>query len=254
VALIVLGVVVARLFEPDRHTTSVRAWRLLGSVLFNGAIFLLPLSVDVALAGRRALEVFGLARGTWSAPSFFDLLRGADGSFGSNVFGWLLPAAAFFAVLLCRQERRAIAMKAACIATLTVIVATCAAHGWLGGFAPDLDVLLSLYMVMIALLIGLGVSAIELDLRQSGFGWRQIFASLSVTALVVASIPFLASFASGRFDLPTSSVAESLRATPRCYRYKAGQSHRDSKQRPRRTDYRGAPHFSPRPTLAPLTF
>jgi GT2 family glycosyltransferase len=212
VALIVLGVVVARLFEPDRHTTSVRAWRLLGSVLFNGAIFLLPLSVDVALAGRRALEVFGLARGTWSAPSFFDLLRGADGSFGSNVFGWLLPAAAFFAVLLCRQERRAIAMKAACIATLTVIVATCAAHGWLGGFAPDLDVLLSLYMVMIALLIGLGVSAIELDLRQSGFGWRQIFASLSVTALVVASIPFLASFASGRFDLPTSSVAESLSA------------------------------------------
>ena len=34
----------------------------------------------------------------------------------------------------------------------------------------------------------------------------------SVAALVVATAPFLASLASGRFDLPTTSVAESLSA------------------------------------------
>jgi hypothetical protein len=31
-------------------------------------------------------------------------------------------------------------------------------------------------------LIGLGVSALENDLRQAGFGWRQLFAGLTVTA------------------------------------------------------------------------
>jgi len=63
---------------------------------------------------------------------------------------------------------------------------------------------------MLALLIGLGVSALENDLRQAGFGWRQVAAGLSVTALIVAAVPFAAIFASGRFDLPTTSVAESL--------------------------------------------
>jgi GT2 family glycosyltransferase len=212
VALIVAGVVLARLFERDAKERPSRPWRLLGSLIVNSAIFLLPMTVDVALAGRRALEVFGLARGPWSAPTFSDLLRGADGSFGANWLGWLLPAAALMGLVLCRHERRAIATKAASIATLTLIVATLDAHHWMGSFAPDLDVLLALYAVMIALLIGLGVSALELDLRQSGFGWRQAFAGLTVTSLVVATVPFLLSFASGRFDLPTTSVAESLSA------------------------------------------
>jgi GT2 family glycosyltransferase len=210
VVLVVAGVVIARIFEPDENRGLVRSWRLLGSLLLNAAIFLLPLSVDVAIAGRRALGVFGLPRGPWSAPSFTDLLRGVDGTFGANALGWLLPAAAVLGMLLCRNERRAVASKVATIATLTLVVATLDVHHWMGSFAPDLDVLLALYMVMVATLIGLGFSAIELDLRQSGFGWRQVFAAATVVSLVVAAVPFLASFASGRFDLPTTSVAESL--------------------------------------------
>jgi hypothetical protein len=69
---------------------------------------------------------------------------------------------------------------------------------------------LTLYTVMLVVLIGLGISALENDLRQAGFGWRQVFAAVSVTSLVLATVPFLASIASGRFDLPTTSVAESL--------------------------------------------
>jgi GT2 family glycosyltransferase len=212
VGLIIVGVVLARLFERDVNQEQARPWRLLGALVVNVAIFLLPMSVDVALAGRRALEVFGLARGPWSAPTFSEMLRGADGAFGSNVLGWLLPAAAVLGLVLCRHERRTIATKAASIATLTLIVATLDAHHWMGSFAPDIDMLLALYAVMIALLIGLGVSALELDLRQSGFGWRQVFAGLIVSALVAATVPFLVTFASGRFDLPTTSVAESLSA------------------------------------------
>jgi len=63
---------------------------------------------------------------------------------------------------------------------------------------------------MIALLVGLGVSALENDLRQAGFGWRQIFAGLVVSMLVISTAPFLLSSASGRFGLPENSVAQSL--------------------------------------------
>jgi hypothetical protein len=212
VALVIVGIALARLFEPDEGIGFARSGRFLGSLLFNVAILLLPLSVDVLLAGRRAPGVFGLARGPWSTATFLDILRGADGGFGATWPGWLLPLAALLALCLCRGERRRIALKLATIATLTVVLASLDARNWMGSFAPDLDVLLALYAVMIALLIGLGISALENDLRQAGFGWRQIVAGLSVAALVVATAPFLASFASGRFDLPTTSVAESLSA------------------------------------------
>jgi GT2 family glycosyltransferase len=212
VALVVVGIAFARLFEPDEDIGFARSGRFLGSLLFNVAILLLPLSVDVLLAGRRAPGVFGLPRGPWSTATFLDVLRGADGGFGASWTGWLLPLAALLALCLCKGERRRVAVKLATIATLTVVLATFCARNWMGSFAPDLDVLLALYAVMIASLVGLGVSALENDLRQAGFGWRQILAGLSVAALVVATAPFLASFASGRFDLPTTSVAESLSA------------------------------------------
>ena len=210
VTLIILGVFLARLFETDEGVNTSKPWRFLGSLWLNVAILLLPLTIDVGLAGRRALGVFGLARGPWSVPSFPGILRGADGGFGLSWAGWLLPGAALVGLLLCRGERRRIATKAASIASLTLVVAGLNARHWMGSFAPDLDVLLALSMVMLALLIGLGVSALENDLRQAGFGWRQVAAGLTVAALVVAAVPFALIFASGRFDLPTTSVAESL--------------------------------------------
>ncbi|HEY5103529.1 MAG TPA: glycosyltransferase family 2 protein [Acidimicrobiales bacterium] len=210
VGLVVVGVVIARLFEPDVDNTFRRPGRFLGALVFNVAIFLLPMTIDVFFAGRRALEVFGLPSGPWSAPSFMLLLRDVDGTFGTSWWGWLLPVAAFFALILCKDDRRRVASKVAVIATLTLVLSALVSRHWLGSFSPDLDVLLALYAVMLATLIGLGVSALEHDLRNVGFGWRQVAAGLSVTTMLLASLPFLASFGSGRFDLPSSSVAGSL--------------------------------------------
>ena len=209
VAIVIVGVTAARWLEPD---TGHRAapWRLLGSILMNVAIFLLPLTVDTALAGRRALGVFGALRGPWSVPSASDLLRGVDGGFGHNWAGWLWPALGLAALVMARQQRRAMAAKAAVVAALSLLVITMSDHHWLGSFEPDLDVLLVLYGVMLAMLVGLGVAALENDLRSAGFGWRQVLAATSVAALVVAPLSWLVTLGSGRFDLPTSSIAESL--------------------------------------------
>jgi len=212
VALVIAGVVLARYFDPDEGRAHRHSWRLLGAVVANVAIFLLPLSVDVVLAGRRFLEVLGVPRGPWSVPTFSQLLRDVDGTFGATWWGWLLPVAAVFSLLLCRGERRRVATKVASIATLTLVVECVTARHWLGSFSPDLDVLLALYGVMIATLIGLGVGALELDLRDARFGWRQLVAGLALVTMVLAALPLIASVGSGRFDLPTSSVAESLSA------------------------------------------
>ena len=210
VVLIVGGVVLARVFEPDQAVS--RPWRLLGLVLVSVAVLLLPMTIDVVLAGRQAPGVFGLARGPWSAPTFWQLLRAGDGSFGFSWLAWLAPAAALLGLVLCRAERRVIATKLATIATLSIVLATLDARHLMGSFAPNIDVLLALYAVALVTLIGLGVSAIEVDLHQIGFGWRQVSAGLAVVTLVTAMVPFIGSFATGRFHLPMTSVAESMNA------------------------------------------
>ncbi|NNN08838.1 MAG: glycosyltransferase family 2 protein [Acidimicrobiaceae bacterium] len=208
VVLVIVGVILARLIEPDENRYT--PWRLLGSILINVAIFLLPLTVNTVIAGRRAWGVFGAVRGPWTVPSFESLLRGVDGGIGNNWWGWLWPAVALAALLLARGPRRVIASKVAMVATLTLLLMTLSDHHLLGTFAPDLDVLLVLYGVMLAVLVGVGVAAIENDVRSAGFGWRQVTAGVSVTAMVLAPLAWLVTLGSGRFDLPTSSVAESL--------------------------------------------
>ena len=209
VVVIIAGVSLARLLEPDENGLG-RPLRLLGAVFLNVAVLLVPLSVDVLIAGRRAPGIFGAVRGPWTIPSFSALVRGVDGGFANNWWGWLWPAVALAALLLTRSSRRVLASKAAMVATLTLLVITVSDHHWLGSFEPDLDVMLVLYGVMLAMLVGLGVAALENDVRSAGFGWRQVGAALSVGAIVLASLSWLVSLGSGRFDLPTTSIAESL--------------------------------------------
>jgi hypothetical protein len=212
VALIIAGVTISRWIARDDEHVGVAPWRLLGSIVFNVAIFLLPMTFDTLVAGRRAMGLFGLARGPWSLPTWTALLRGVDGLFGGGWLGWGLPVAAAVAVLIARRERAAVAAKVGVIAVLTLLVASVTAHHWLGSFVPDLDVLLALYALCLALLAAIGVAAIENDLRDMAFGWRQSAAALAVAAIVAATVPFAVATGSGRFDLSTTSVAESLSA------------------------------------------
>lgn len=209
VAVVIAGVSLARVLEPDDGHRGA-PWRLLGAIVGTVAVLLLPMTIDTVMARRRALGLFGGVRGPWSAPTFANLLRGVDGAFGNNWWGWFWPALALVALILTRHQRRAVAAKAAVIATVTLVVITLSDHHWLGSFAPDIDVLLVLYGVMLATLVGLGVAALETDVRASGFGWRQVGAGASALALVLAPLGWLVTLGSGRFDLPTTSIAGSL--------------------------------------------
>lgn len=210
VALVIAGVTMSRWLVADAQQPDVAPWRLLGSIVFNVAIFLLPMTFDTLMAGRRALGLFGLPGGPWSIPSWSHLLRGVDGLFGGGWLGWCLPLAAIVGLLIARRERAALAAKTSVIAVLTLLLATLSGHHWLGSFAPDLDVLLALYTLCLAVMAAVCVGAIENDLRDMAFGWRQAGSALAVGALALSLIPFAIAMGSGRFDLPTTSVAESL--------------------------------------------
>ncbi len=208
--LIVAGVWLSRQFEPDATEGLIHSWRLLGSVLGTTALFLLPLVANTLLAGRRALEVFGLQRGPWSSPDLWTLIKGADGGFGQAWWFYLPPLAALLAVVISRNERRAIASKLAAIYALTLLLAILVSRGILGPFAPDIDVLLVLQAVLVAALIGVGISSLEHDALTLKFGLGRIMAAALIASISLTAIPFLLDSSSGRFDLPSTSVAESL--------------------------------------------
>jgi len=212
VGLVILGVLCTRALSGMTSDVSVSPLRLFGAIVSNVAIFLLPMTADTLLAGRRAFEIFGLARGPWNIPSWSSLLQGVDGIVGGGWYAWLWPVVALVAVALARRERAFWAQWAAVTAVLTLAVATLSDHHLLGSFVPDLDVLLALYGLLLAILAALAVSAIEHDLRDYTFGWRQVSAIVCVGALALSVIPFVMTMGSGRFDLPSSSVAESLSA------------------------------------------
>lgn len=207
VILVIAGVALVRTLDGDERG---RPLALVGSLVGNVALFVLPLTVDMVFAGRRALEVFGLPRGPWSTPSFLALVRGADGPFGGSWTGWLIPVAAFGAVLIARHERASVVRPLAGIATLALTMAGLVSRGWLGPFAPDLDVLLALVGVVAAVLCGYGIAAIEKDLADTSFGWRQVTAGTIIVAMVALLVPLLTAAGSGRFNLPSTSEAESL--------------------------------------------
>jgi GT2 family glycosyltransferase len=209
VAVVALAAALVRLVDRAREA---HQWRSLGAVLWRVALLLAPLSVDAVLAGRRALELLGLARGPWSTPAFADLARAADGPFGAGWWGYLLPVGAVLAYLITRAERRVLADTFAALGAISLVVATLSARHWMGPVTPDLDVLLVLYATSLAVLIGLGISSVENDLRQAGFGWRQLAATGVVAATVAMAVPFVADLGSGRFGLPVTSTAESLSA------------------------------------------
>ena len=214
VTLIILGVFLARLFETDEGVNTSGPWRFLGSIWLNVAVLLLPLTIDVGLAGGRATSgcLRTLARGPWSVPSFANLLRAADGGFGLSWAGWLLPGAALVGLILCRGGRCQVSpQKSGVDRDLDAGgVAALDARHWMGSFAPDLDVLFALYVGrMLALLIGSpGSARSRTTCARPGLDGVRSAPAVTVAALIVAVVPFAAIFASGRFDLPTTSVAE----------------------------------------------
>jgi GT2 family glycosyltransferase len=180
------------------------------------AVLLLPMTADTLLAGRRALSVFGLPLSSSAALSVASLIRGVDGPFGSGWTSWLLPVVALVGVVLARSERRHLATLWSLSFALVLVLETLVSRHWSGSFAPDIDGLLVMNALMIAVLVGGTISVFETDLSHYKFGWPQFTAAFASLALVAACAPFIGTAGTGRFDLPLTGAPDALtsQATP----------------------------------------
>jgi GT2 family glycosyltransferase len=138
------------------------------------------------------------------------LLRFDTGPIGSSALNAAVMVAATFAVLVGREWRLLNAVRGWSIAVGTWMVVWVAAMGWLRFGLPPVDVVLAPAAAALALCVGLGVSAFELDVRRSTFGWRQLASVVAVLALVVALLPVAAASVGGRWLVPRGSHHNAL--------------------------------------------
>jgi hypothetical protein len=174
------------------------------------AVLLGPWVIGTLLAGHRAIGVFGLTGGPWSAPSFGAVVRFDLGPTGGSPLSWLLVIAALLPLVVGRHDRLAWAGRLWAVAALSWLLVWADGRGWTAPFSPSLVVVLAPAAVGVAAGVGLGVVAFERDLAEYRFGWRQAVSAVAIAAAAVGLLPVLAAAGDGRWGLPAAGYGSSL--------------------------------------------
>ncbi len=185
-----------------------RCARLLGraAITVAGAmLLLLPWSLTL-LRGDGAMGAFA---GTSLSLEFGDVLRFRTGPFGAGWMGYTLLVSAFLPLLLARGERFAWALRwwgAALAAWFAV---------WLvgRGLLPEVgrpEILLAPAALAMAVLVGLALEAMRLDLPAIRFGTRQPVAFALLAVGVLGLMAPLAAVRGGRLGQPDVDWRQAL--------------------------------------------
>ncbi|MGO8861804.1 MAG: glycosyltransferase [Acidimicrobiales bacterium] len=169
-----------------------------------------PWVVGTLLAGRHAVEIFGLPISPATAPGWGEVTRFAVGPTVRSPLVWLLVAAAALPLLLGRGVRLAWATRLWSMACLSWVLAYASTHGWTDSFTPSETVVLAPAAIAIACGVGLGISSFENDLAGLAFGWRQVVSGLALVAAALGLLPVVAGAINGRWGLPSSGVEQPL--------------------------------------------
>lgn len=145
-----------------------------------------------------------------AVPSLTHLLRFDTGPIGSSVLNVAILVAAAFVLLVGRGWRLLWAVRAWSVAASIWALAWVASLGWLPFALPGLEMLLAPAAAALALSVGLGAAAFEIDVRRSTFGWRQFATIAALGALVVTYLPVAAGSVGGRWDVPRGSHHQAL--------------------------------------------
>ncbi|MGD0943705.1 MAG: glycosyltransferase family 2 protein [Acidimicrobiales bacterium] len=162
-----------------------------------------PWSLTFFQPGARWSLLAGAVGSPGTAGGVLRLLRFAAGPIGAGWLGWGIPLGAGFVLFVARDVRLEWATRWWVAALATVLVAYGGAVGWLGAGGGATLVLLAPGACCVAAAVGLGVSAFEVDLARSRFGWRQNLSGAAALCLVVGLFPTLVSSVDGRSSLPS---------------------------------------------------
>jgi len=187
-----------------------RVGAVTGSAVVVAVVLLMPWSFAVLGGPGRWQTLTGLAVAPSSGVGWGHLLRFAAGPIGDTPLTWAFLAAAALPIAIGRRWRLAWAGTAWSVAVVAWVIAWAGERGWLGSFALSAQTLLVPAAAAIALCVGLGVAAFELDLPGYRFGWRQGAAVLAAVAGAVGMLPVLGASVNGRWDLPLTGYGQAV--------------------------------------------
>jgi GT2 family glycosyltransferase len=188
-------------------------WRILFEALKAvavGALLCAPWVVGSVLAGKDAVEIFGLPINPGAAPGWGEVTRFAIGPTVRSPIVWALVAGSALPLLLAKGIRLVWAARLWAMASGSWVLAFAVTHGWTGSFTPSESVVLVPAAIAVAAGIGLGITSFENDLTGLAFGWRQVVSALALVAVTLGLLPVVAGAANGRWGLPSNGVEQPL--------------------------------------------
>jgi hypothetical protein len=178
-----------------------------GEVLLRGGAVLLGAFV-LLLPGSLQFLRYAVGPGFENQLSFSDLIRFHVGPLGAGPVGFAVAVAAAAVLVIGRDYRRNCGVALWVTAILALGVAAILENT--GHFGLGAGAVLVTAAIAWALAVGLAGASFRLDLPTYGFGWRHGIGVIGSAALVLACIPVLANFSTGRFDLPKQGMAATL--------------------------------------------
>jgi GT2 family glycosyltransferase len=173
-------------------------------------ILLAPWVVGTALAGKGAVQIFGLPLSGATAPDWGEVLRFAIGPVARSPLVWCIVLAAALPLAVGRGLRIVWAARLWVLALGSWGLALAATRGDLGSFTPSESVVLAPAALAVAACVGLGISAFENDLSGREFGWRQLLSVAALVFVAVGLLPVAAGAVGGRWGLPTQGAEQPL--------------------------------------------
>jgi hypothetical protein len=144
-----------------------------------------------------------------------DVLRRGAGMSGAGTLAWALLPAAAAVLLVGREWRLSWAIRGWVLALVAWAAAWASWHQALGAPWPEPDVLLTLGGLGVALAIGSGVAAVEVDVVSRGrsMGLRRIVAAGGAAAFLVACVPLVKASFDGYWEMPRGDFSASSTTT-----------------------------------------
>lgn len=144
------------------------------------------------------------------AAGLASVTRFAVGPIGSSALCWALLGSALLPLLIGRDWRLGWAVRCWTLILGGFLGAWMLGQSWMPEQLPSITLLLAPAAVGLALAVGLGVAAFEVDLPDYHFGWRQLVSVFAAIAFVIAALPALGAALSGRWGMPRGDFGVSL--------------------------------------------
>lgn len=185
-------------------TSVVRLVTGAGAALGIAVVLHVPWAFDFVLPGATWEMVVGPS--STEPTSLAEILRFGIGPVGASSLAIGLPLAAAAALFIARDWRFDWAVRSWCVALVCFGITWADANEWLPLAAPAAEAMLAPAALALAFSVAMGVIAFETDLRDHGFGWRQVVAAAAGVALVVGAIPTMFDAGNGRWYLPSGGL------------------------------------------------